>query len=152
MRETCAGRFSSTKKPEGQHRPSDRAEAEKLAVALAQNPSTREGVIAWVEHGEIFLTIFFSTSCPAVKPLKKILAHLKDNKHFTEWTAADFRGLVWCLHRGLRLLIGGSGATVLERVAVDVESGEGFAHKKMPSQLQVPAFVSDNSSVCRSTN
>ena len=137
---------------EGQHRPADRAEAEKLASALAQNPSTREGVIAWVEHSEIFLTIFFSAACPAVKPLKKILVLLKDNRCFTEWTGGDFRGLVWCIHRGLRSLVEGCGATVLGRVALDVDSGEGFTHKKMPAELQLPAFVSDGSSVSTGTS
>jgi hypothetical protein len=137
---------------EGQHRPADRAEAEKLASALAQNPSTREGVIAWVEHSEIFLTIFFSAACPAVKPLKKILMLLKDNRCFTEWTGGDFRGLVWCIHRGLRSLVEGCGATVLARVALDVDSGDGFSHKKMPTELQLPAFISDGSSVSTGTS
>ena len=137
---------------EGQHRPADRAEAEQLASALAQNPSTREGVIAWVEHSEIFLTIFFSAACPAVKPLKKILTILKNNCHFTEWTGGDFRGLVWCIHRGLRSLVAGNGITVLSRVALDVDSGKGFASKKMPAELQLPAFISDGSSVSTGTS
>jgi hypothetical protein len=37
--------------------------------------------------------------------------------------------------------------TVLSRVAFDVESGEGFAHKKIPKEMQIPVVVSDGSSV-----
>jgi hypothetical protein len=86
------------------HTQRDRASNSALATktGLVSLPVTRDAFRQHLEYFSTFLLIFFSETCPVLRPLDNIILELFTATSTNYWRADTWKALLWNLHIGLR--------------------------------------------------
>ena len=128
------------------HMPVDRAAMESLSVVSQALPSDRMSLYSWVDSFHIGLEIFFGSMCPLIPPCDDLLELLRNPVNFSGFTPADFRVVLWMLHRATRLFFMSMRTLHLERLIADLAGGMRPALNNLPEEMRGPMIVSDDGS------
>jgi hypothetical protein len=131
----------------GNHTPADAARMAALSATMAQVPSDRLGVRAWVDHAEIWLSVHFSPKCQVLGALQDILQYLRNPVKFSQYEATNFRALIWNLHCALRSFFGDGDVASLEYIAYQLKVNLVIATDGLPEAMRCPEVVTDSSSM-----
>jgi hypothetical protein len=118
-----------------------------LSATMAQVPSDRLGVRAWVDHAEIWLSVHFSPKCQVLGALQDILQYLRNPVKFSQYEATNFRALIWNLHCALRSFFGDGDVASLEYIAYQLKVNLVIATDGLPEAMRCPEVVTDSSSM-----
>jgi hypothetical protein len=130
----------------GHHSPADAQRMAALSATMAQIPSNRLGVRAWVDHADIWLSVHFSASCTALEALRDILKYLRNPAKFSQYRVANYRALIWKIHRALRSFFGDGDAAPLEFIAYQLKVDSVITTEGLPSEMRAPTGVIDTAS------
>ena len=128
------------------HGPVDRAAMESLSMVAQAIPSDRMSLYHWIDSFHIGIEIFFGYMCPLCSLCSDLLELFRNPVHFTGYTIADFRVVLWMIHRAIRLFFLNLQTLPLARLIADLAGGMRPALNNLPIELRGPMTTSDDGS------
>jgi hypothetical protein len=132
---------------ESNHTPADAQRMAALSAMIAQIPADRLAVKRWVDHADIFLTIHLSSNLTVLVGLQRILQFLQNPNKFSHYKAANYRALIWLIHRALRSFFVDGDVGPMDAIAWQLHMNGVIAAEGVPDEMMEPEVVTDSSSM-----